>query len=138
MSAVAAASSRPVGVRLAKAAVDALRALPLDQQAAVARAIRSIGTAIGVPLKPTGDDGKQYLVMVPDHDQAPVIIYRQLDEGGYLVTGLSDRDTFDTYERADQPSLFDSPLWKALLSGAAGVVLALILGSRSGKNPLPR
>ena len=131
------ATGQPAKVRLANPVVEELRALPPEKAAAVARAIQSIGTADGSPLGPPDDQGRQYLVMVPGDDRAPVVIYRQLldDEGGgYLVTGLSDRSTYDTYVRAEQSGVLDSPAAQAVLAGAAvAAAIGYALGSRSGK-----
>jgi hypothetical protein len=127
-----------VNVRMAKPAVDALHDLPVRQERAVAQAIRLIGIKAGVSLEPPGDDGMQYMVMIPDDDHAPVVIYRErpkLEGGGYLVTGLLDRDTYSTYTRTAQPGFLETPAGKAVL-GAIAVGAAAIgfsLGSRSGK-----
>src|SRR5208282_6064802 len=90
-------------VRMAPSAVEALRALPSDQTASVARAIRRIGIDPGVPLAGSGDsDQHEAMVMIPDDDNAPVVIYRQrppVEGGGYFVTGLTERSTYDTYTR---------------------------------------
>jgi Tetratricopeptide repeat len=102
-------SVRP-DVRLAPTVITALQRLPRRQQAAVAGALTRIGNEAGTPLQlgPAGE-GRQYLTMVPDGDaEAPVVVYRQLEDregGGYLVTGLSDRDAFSAYERP-RPAVF--------------------------------
>ena len=99
------ASSAESNVRLAQSVIKALQALPQAQAAAVAAAIRRIGKEPGIPLElqHSGGAPRQYLAAVPADDvHAPVVVYRELEDregGGYLVTGLSDRDTFSAYER---------------------------------------
>ncbi len=127
--------SQQTNVRLAKPVVETLRTLPADQAAAVARAVRRIGITEGVPLP--GNEGKHYMVMVPDDDHAPVVIYRQLppiEGGGYLVTALSDRATFNAYDGSEQSAFLDTPAGRALLAlaGIAAAVIGLRAASRSG------
>jgi hypothetical protein len=119
---------------MAPAAVRALQALPSDQAASVAAAIEKIGkeegTHLGVP--DAGDDPLQ--VMVPDDDQAPVVVYQQrpkLEGGRYLVTALLERSVYNTYADTGEPGFLETPLGKAILFGAAGLALAYLLG-RSG------
>lgn len=122
-------------VRMASPAVEALHALPAEQAAAVAAAIRRIGTSEGVPFGPPGDDGTQLMVTIPDDDDAPVVIYRQppkLEGGGYRVTGLLSRDAYNAYTRSEKPGLFDTPAGKTLLGLGVGAAIVYAL-SRSGK-----
>ena len=99
-------------VRLAKSVIEALRALPRGQAASAAGAISRIGKEPGVPLDPqrAGEAGTHYLVAVPTDADAPVVVYRRLsasEGGGYLVTGLGDREAFGALERT-RPALFAS------------------------------
>jgi hypothetical protein len=84
--------------------------MPAKVAGSVARAIQRIGKEEGQPFEsPDGGAGESYKVMVPDDDQAPVVVYRQ-DDDGYLVTGLTKRADYRTYTRADPyVSLFDTP-----------------------------
>jgi Tetratricopeptide repeat len=91
-------------VRIAPSVIQTLQKLPRTQQAAVVAAIGLIGKEPGTPLELLhAGETRQYLAAVPKADaDAPVVVYRQLQDregGGYLVTGLSDRDTFRAYER---------------------------------------
>ena len=91
-------------VRIAPSVIPTLQKLPRTQQAAVVAAIGLIGKEPGTPLELLhAGETRQYLAAVPKADaDAPVVVYRQLQDregGGYLVTGLSDRDTFRAYER---------------------------------------
>lgn len=128
--------SADMNVRMAKAAVDALHDLPDQQKEAVARAIRRIGTYEGTPLKLPGGDGTPYLAMIPDGDRTPVVIYQQRRGGEYLVTGLLERNAYNTYTRAADPVFFDTPAGKAVLglAGLAAIAAGVVIG-RSGKPP---
>jgi hypothetical protein len=130
------AASAP-SVRMAKPAVESLHALPADQAASVARAIRRVGAEPGVPLEGSGGEGSQQsMAMISDDDNAPVVIYQRLpllEGGGYFVTGLLDRSTYNTYTRVEQPGFFDTPAGKAiLLAGAALAIGILVSRSNTG------
>jgi hypothetical protein len=136
------AENGQANVRMTPTAIDALHELARPQAESVARAIAAIGQAEGKPVaapKDTQQDngnGRQYLAMVPDDDQAPVVMYREADDGGYLVTALVDRDTYKTYEIAEQPGFLQSTTFKAAVGAVAAAVLGIILGSRAmGKTP---
>jgi hypothetical protein len=122
-------------VRMTPAAIEALHALSRQQAEAVARAIATIGRAKGRPVV-TGDNGRQYLAMVPDDDQAPVVMYRETDNGKYLVTTLIDRGTYKTYEIAERPGFLNSTAFRATVSAAAATALGIILGSRLRRSSL--
>jgi len=117
--------------------VDALKALPPRLAESVARAIERIGKQVGEPFEPPdGPAGVRYMAMIPDDDTAPVVVYKETDNG-YLVTGLSKREAYNTYTRADQPAFFDTSTGKAILPAAAAVGLGVLV-SRSGKGtPTP-
>ena len=125
--------SGPSNVRMTPAAIDALHELARPQAEAVARAIASIGQAEGKPVAAPQGNGRQYYAMVPD-DDAPVVMYRQADDKGYLVTALVDRDTYKTYEIAEQPGFLQSTTFKTAVGAVAAAALGIILGSRSGKS----
>jgi hypothetical protein len=126
----------PSNVRLASPVVAAMRGeLPRHQAESVARAIRRIGVEDGEPLAPGGpnevlpDDGRKYMVMIPDDRDAPVVVFRLLEKvegGGYLVTGLADRKTYDAWARARQPSFFETPSGRAIQAEAWGALAAAI------------
>lgn len=131
-------ASQRYDVRMAKPAVEALQDLPREQATAVARAVRLIGTTEGVPLQLPGQDQEHYLVIVPDDDHAPVVVYRQrpkVEGGGYLVTGLLDRDAYNAYAHAGEPGFFDTAAGKAVLGIAApaAAAIGIAMSSRSGK-----
>jgi hypothetical protein len=99
-----------------------------------ARTIGRIGKEEGEPFKPPdGGAGERYMVMVPDDDEAPVVVYRQ-DESGYLVTGLMKRADYKTYLRPEPPAAFlDTPAGQAaLLAGGALLVLYLLNRKQGG------
>jgi hypothetical protein len=74
--------------------------------------------------------------MVPDDDHAPVVMYRDADDGGYLVTALVDRATYKTYEIAEQPGFLQSTTFKAAVGAVAATAVGILLGSRAlGKSP---
>jgi len=131
-------------VRMTPTAIDALRGLARPQAESVARAIAAIGQTEGKPVAIPQDaqqengngNGRHYLAMVPDDDHAPVAMYREADDGGYLVTALVDRATYKTYEIAEQPGFLQSTTFKAAVGAVAATALGILLGSRAlGKSP---
>ncbi len=123
--------SGQASVRMTSAAIDALHELARPQAAAVARAIAAVGQTAGKPVDAPLENGRQYYAMVPDDDKAPVVMYREADDGGYLVTALVDRDTYQTYEIAEQPGFLQSNSFKAAVGAVAAAALGIILGARS-------
>ena len=119
-------------VRLTGRVVAALEDLPAEMGASVAQAIERIGKEHGESFKPPdGGAGEHYRVMVPDNDEAPVVVYRQ-DDSGYLVTGLTKRADYKTYVRAEpQAPFLDTPVGQAaMLAGGALLVIYLLSRSR--------
>ena len=127
----------PSNVRMTPAAIDALHKLARPQAESVARAIAAIGKVPGKPVEaPSGNgNGRQYLAIVPDEDKAPVVMYRHSEDNGYLVTALVDRDTYQTYEIAEQPSFLRSTTFRAAVGAVAAAAIGIILGSRAGRSP---
>jgi hypothetical protein len=121
-------------VRMTPAAIDALRELARPQAESVAHAIAAIGQAPGKPVAAPEGNGRQYLAMVPDEDTAPVVMYRESDDGGYLVTALVDRATYRTYEIAENGHGLQSMSFKAAVGAVAAAVVGVILGSRTGRS----
>jgi hypothetical protein len=136
VTATMATESGQSNVRMTQPAIDALHDLARPQAEAVARAIAAIGTTEGkkVVAPPAADNGRQYYAMVPDQDDAPVVMYRPADDSGYLVTALVDRETYKTYEIAEQPGFLQSTTFKTAVGAVAAAALGIILGSRSGKS----
>jgi hypothetical protein len=128
------AENGQANVRMTPAAIDALHELARPQAESVARAIAAIGQTEGKPVEAPQENGRQYYVMVPGDDQAPVVMYREADDGGYLVTALVDRDTYKTYEIAEQPGFLQSTSFKAAVATVAAAALGIILGSRAVEN----
>lgn len=130
--------SGPSDVRMTSAAIDALHKLARPQAESVARAIAAIGQVPGKPVEaPSGsENGRQYLAVVPDDEQAPVVMYRASEDNGYLVTALVDRDTYQTYEIAEQPSFLRSTTFRTAVGAVAAAAIGIILGSRSGRSGL--
>ena len=120
----------PSNVRMTPAAIDALHELARPQAEAVARAIASIGQTELKPVAAPQGNGRQYFAVVPD-DDAPVVMYRQAEDNGYLVTALVDRDTYKTYEIAEQPSFLQSATFKTAVGAVAAAAIGIILGSRA-------
>jgi hypothetical protein len=122
------------------AAIDALHELARPRAESVARAIAAIGQTPGKPVEaPNGygnGNGRQYLAMVPDDDTAPVVMYREAEDNGYLVTALVDRDTYQTYEITEQPSFLRSVTFKTAVSAVAAAAIGIILGARAGRSRL--
>jgi hypothetical protein len=122
----------PTSVRMTNRVVTALEELPSDQAASVAQAIDRIGHTEGTPFRPRGEADQSYMVMVPNHDAAPVVLYRH-EDGGYLVTGLVKRVDYRTYTRSESPTAFlDSPAGQAALIAGGALVIAYLLSR--GKN----
>jgi hypothetical protein len=118
------------------AAIDALHGLARPQAESVARAIAAIGQVPGKPVAAPEGNGRQYLALVPDDDSAPVVMYRESDDGGYLVTALVDRDTYQTYEIAENGhSFLQSTTFKAAVGAVAAAVVGAILGAHAGRPP---
>lgn len=135
MTATVPAGNGQSNVRMTPAAIDALHGLARPQAESVARAIAAIGEAPGKPVAAPEGNGRQYLAMVPDEGTAPVIMYRKSDDGGYLVTALVDRDTYKTYEIAENGhGLLQSTTFKATVGAVAAAVVGVILGSRAGRS----
>ena len=130
--------SGPSNVRMTPAAIDALHKLARPQAESVARAIASIGQVPGKPVEaPNGNgngNGRQYLAIVPDEDEAPVVMYRESEDNGYLVTALVDRDTYQTYEITEQPSFLRSTTFRTAVGAVAAAAIGIILGSRAGRS----
>jgi hypothetical protein len=127
--------SGPSNVRMTPAAIDALHKLTRPQAESVARAIASIGRVPGNPVEaPNGNgNGRQYLAIVPDDEMAPVVMYRESEDNGYLVTALVDRDTDQTYEISEQPSFLRSTTFRTAVGAVAAAAIGIILGSRAGR-----
>jgi hypothetical protein len=128
--------SGPSNVRMTPAAIDALHELARPQAESVARAIASIGQVPGNPVEaPNGNgNGRQYLAIVPDDEMAPVVMYRESEDNGYLVTALVDRDTYQTYEIAEQPGFLRSATFRTAVGAVAAAAIGIILGSRAGRS----
>jgi hypothetical protein len=122
-------------VRMTPAAIDALHELARPLAESVARAIAAIGHTQGKPVEAPQENGRQYYAMVPDDDKAPVVMYREADDGGYLVTALVDRETYEPYEIAEQPGFLQSTTFKAAVGAIAAAALGIILGSRVAGKP---
>jgi hypothetical protein len=121
---------------MTSAAIDALHKLARPQAESVARAIATIGQVPGKPVEAPGGNGRQYLAVVPDDEQAPVVMYRASEDNGYLVTALVDRDTYQTYEIAEQPSILRSTTFRTAVGAVAAAAIGIILGSRAGRSGL--
>jgi len=130
--------SGPSNVRMTTAAIAALHKLARPQAESVARAIASIGQVPGNPVEgPNGNgNGRQYLAIVPDDETAPVVMYRESEDNGYLVTALVDRDTYQTYEITEQPSFLRSATFRTAVGAVAAAAIGIILGSRAGRSSL--
>ena len=122
-------------VRMTQAAIDALHQLARPLAESVARAIAAVGQTQGKPVEAPQENGRQYYAMVPDDDKAPVVMYREADDGGYLVTALVDRETYEPYEIAEQPGFLQSTTFKAAVGAIAAAALGIILGSRVAGKP---
>lgn len=128
--------SGPSNVRMTPAAIDALHKLARPQAESVARAIASIGQVPGNPVEaPNGNgNGRHYLAIVPDDEMAPVVMYRESEDNGYLVTALVDRDTYQTYEITEQPGFLRSTTFRTAVGAVAAAAIGIILGSRAGRS----
>jgi hypothetical protein len=119
-------------VRMTPAAIDALHELARPLAESVARAIAAIGQTEGNPVAAPEGNGRQYLAMVPDDDEAPVVMYREAGDGGYLVTALVDRATYKTYEIAEhRPSFLQSNSFKTAAAAVVAAAIGVILGSHA-------
>jgi hypothetical protein len=124
--------NRQLTVRMTPSAVEALRELPRRQAESVARAIAEIGHAGGRPVvaPPDSDNGRQYYAMVPADADAPVVMYREVNSKGYLVTALVDRATYKTYEIAERPGFLQSNNFKTAAAHVVAAAIGVILGAR--------
>jgi hypothetical protein len=118
-------------VRMIPAAIDALHSLARPQAESVARAIADIGQTEGKPVAAPEGNGRQYYAMLPDDDQAPVVMYRAADHTGYLVTALADRAPYQTYEIAGRPGFLQSRYFKTAAATVVAAAIGVILGSRA-------
>lgn len=123
----------PSTVRMTPSSVEALRALGRPQAESVARAIATVGQTEGNPVAapPGSDNGRQYFALVPDDNEAPVVMYREAEKNGYLVTALVDRDTYKTYEIAERPGFLQSNSFKTAAAAVVAAAIGVILGSRA-------
>lgn len=123
-------------VRMTPSAVEALHGLERPQAESVARAIAAIGQTEGKPVAspPDADNGRKYFAMVPDDEAAPVVMYRQAEGNGYLVTALVDRATYKTYEIAERPGFLQSNSFKTAAAAVVAAAIGVILGSRAGRS----
>jgi hypothetical protein len=134
MTAIVPTENGQSNVRMTPAAIDALHGLARPQAESVARAIAAIGQTEGKPVAAPEGNGRQYLAMVPDDDEAPVVMYRVADDGGYLVTALVDRATYRTYEIAERrPGFLQSNSFKTAAAAVVAAAIGVILGSRGSK-----
>jgi hypothetical protein len=123
-------------VRMTPAAIKALHDLARPEAESVARAIAAIGTAKGTPVASRNANGRQYMAMVPAAENAPIVMYRKADDGGYLVTALFDRDTYTAYEIAARaPAVLRSSIFKAA-AGAMAAAAAGMAGSGPGRRSM--
>jgi hypothetical protein len=136
MTATVPTDSGPSNVRMTQAAIDALHMLARPQAESVARVIAAIGQVPGKPVEaPSGNgNGRHYLAIVPDDEKAPVVMYRESEDNGYLVTALVDRDTYQTYEIAEQPGFLRSNTFRTAVGAVAAAAIGIILGSRAGRS----
>jgi hypothetical protein len=119
------ASSAPV--RVTSRVVSELDDLTPDAAASVARAIERIGKEEGEPFSPPdAREDERYLVMVPDRDEAPIVVYRK-DKNGYLVTGLAKRADFKTYTAEPSESFLDTPIGQAALAAGGTLLITWLL-----------
>jgi hypothetical protein len=95
----------------------------------VARAIQSIGTGKGIPIRlavPGVPFGTRHYAIVPDDDRAPVVTYRNmtvLEPGSWRVTSLMTRAAYDEYREAENSGILNDDTIKALLI-IGGVIVA--------------
>lgn len=121
MTAASSTENGQSDVRMTLAAIKALHGLARPEAESVARAIAAIGKAEGTPVASPNANGRQYMAMVPADEKAPVVMYREADDGGYLVTTLIDRDIYKAHEIAEHtPAFLQSSIFKA----AAGAMAA--------------
>jgi hypothetical protein len=90
-----------------------------DQVAAVARCIDLLADEPGIPLSidSPSPPGSHYLAAIPDHDHAPVVIYRSTsvgEQGDFVVTALVDRVIYAEHQSAARQGIKDRPLDWAL------------------------
>ena len=114
-------------VRLSVPAVQTLRALGDSQKQSVAAAVRRIRPGAGKPLlmnnRSLGTEGGQYRVIVPDDNDTPVVIFRELgssEQGDFLVTAITDRQVFNDYERAERQGMLNNKVLQAWVDVAVG------------------
>lgn len=122
-------------VRMTSRVVSTLEELPAEQAASVARAIDRIGEEEGTAFKlPGSRAGEHYMVMIPDHEEAPVVVYRQ-DASGYLITGLVKRADYRTYTHPEPATPFlDTPVGQAALVAGGALVVAYLLSRARGSS----
>ena len=123
-------------VRMAQPAIGAFEALDPPRKAAVARAIRRVGTDTAVPFEVPASLGASYKVVIPEDDaDAPVVVYRErpkLEGGGYLITGLLGRHAYNALTETSAPSLLDRSAWQKILDlSAVTSAIGIGLGSRA-------
>src|ERR1022692_1137041 len=108
----------PANVRLAQPADEQVQELPSPLADAVMATIHSVGIVQGDPIRLTPRSGLRYFALAPADPAAPVVIYRAAtssESGGWLVTGLMDRDKYDVYREAERAGVLAQPEYQAVI-----------------------
>ncbi|HVB45232.1 MAG TPA: hypothetical protein VNF47_21360 [Streptosporangiaceae bacterium] len=127
------------GVRVTRAAMEELWKITNPAQGGtLRRLIVGIPQAEGIPVDISGaPPGTQYLAIVSDDPELPVIVYRPTlpdEEGEWLVTALLDRDTYQQQKQAEKRGLLQNDTVRAGIQAAAMAAAAIAIGMLIGRD----
>jgi hypothetical protein len=121
------------GIRVARPVIDELRRMTdPNVAAALRRYINSIPHSAGVPIDiPDPPPGTQYLAIVPEEQELPVIVYRPTlpdERGEWLITALLGRDTYEQQRQAEKRGLLQNDAVRAGIKAAAVAAVGAVIG----------
>lgn len=135
----ASADSPPAsGIRVTRPVMDELwKIADPGEGAALRRYINSIPQAVGTPVDiPGAPPGTQYLAIVPEESELPVIVYRPAlpdEQGEWLVTALLPRETYQQQKQAEKRGLLQNDTVRAGILAAALAAAGIAVGILTGE-----
>ncbi len=136
---MAADSPRASGIRVTRPVIDELQKITdAGLAGTLRRYINSIPQLEGTPIDiPGAPAGTQYLALVPDEPELPVIVYRPTlpgEQGEWLVTALLDRDTYGQQKQAEKRGLLQNDAVRAGIQAAAMAAVGIAIGILVGRD----
>jgi len=123
-------------IAVAQPVMEAIGTLPEDQADAVRAAIRTIGVQAGEPIDlPTAPPGYPYQAQRPRLATAPLVIYRQSQQGEpgkWLVVSLMTPEEFRQQKQDEQSEALRNPEVRRFLEVAAGTAATYVNAEMGG------